>query len=204
MPNQNNIESKRIFVGIPVPREIATRIQMLKTLVLASEDNIRWVSGTNLHITLLFLGDIPEFKLDSINAALQIVSDIPGFTLSVERSGVFPNIEKPRIFWMDIVNGRDDLICLQSKIQHAASNFQQMQDDQSYVPHLTIGRTNRKAKLWKIDINAFLNVVYEPLVFEVGKYYLYKSELLPTGPRYTILKEYSLKTAGLSSFESAN
>lgn len=195
--SSKNLDTKRLFIGVPVPPEISTRIMMLKTLVPALEDDIRWVFGRNLHLTLSFLGQISTSAIEKVDTALAECINQPKFSLSIESSGVFPSIEKPRIFWMDIMEGRDPLIALQAAVDTSVNSLKENPDNKPYVPHVTIGRSNKKSKLWKIDLTQFLNAEYEPIKFEINKVYLYQSELLPQGARYTVLKEYPL-------FESQN
>ncbi len=194
MTISDNVESKRIFIGFPIPREISTRIHMLETLVTAPTDSIRWVTGNNLHITLLFLGNIPDANVENVKSCLHNLEAVSEFELSIENTGVFPQSDKPRIFWMDIVNGRDSLISLQAKVNKSASEYSEVKDDQDYIPHLTIGRVGRSAKLWKFGTDEFLNAIYDPIVFKVEKFYLYMSELLPHGPKYTIIEKYDLQS----------
>ena len=193
MDNSSKIQdTKRLFIGIPVPPEISSRIMMLKTLVPAVEEDIRWVFGRNLHLTLSFLGQISSNAIEKVDTVLAESINQSRFNLSIEKSGVFPNTEKPRIFWMDIIEGRDPLIALQTVIDNSVNNLKENPDNKPYVPHVTIGRSNKNSRLWKIDLAHFLNAEYDPIKFEINKVFLYQSELLPHGAKYTVLKEYPL------------
>lgn len=192
MTISENIESKRVFFGIPIPKEISTRIQMLRTLIPNSDNYIRWVSGKRLHMTLLFLGNLTDSSIHQLKSSLKSLNLINRFEVCIVDTGVFPDPNKPRVFWMDIGEGRDSLQELQSEIEKLAYDFKENKDDHVFVPHITIGRTSRRSKLWKIDATDFLNASYDPLIFMVDKFYLYQSELFPEGPKYTILEEYNL------------
>ena len=191
----NNLQSetKRIFVGIPVPKDVISRIQMLKTLVNAPPDDIRWIFGKNLHITLSFLGHISDGNLDEVVNCLAKEVKQSAFDLTISGTGVFPDNNNPRIYWMDIEKGRDELIALQAEIDKSVDHLKQKPGIRPYVPHVSIGRSIPKSKPWTFDIEHFLNAEYDVVKIAVNHIYLYMSELLPTGARYTMLKDFSLK-----------
>ena len=57
-------ESKRVFFGIDLSRKFSQLIPMLKTTVGEQDGDIKWISGKNLHLTLSFLGNIDDSKID--------------------------------------------------------------------------------------------------------------------------------------------
>ena len=59
----------RLFVGIDVSHLLKDVIDMTSSTIECERNDIKWNTGTNLHITLLFLGDI----LDRGESALEIV-----------------------------------------------------------------------------------------------------------------------------------
>ncbi len=183
---------KRIFIAVPVPEDIRSRVQMLGTLIESAEGQIRWVGGKNLHLTLLFLGNIPVDIVEKVKTDLENIPQMDKFTFALESTGVFPNEKNPRVFWLGVGKGKDQLISLQSLVKTALVPYLQKEDDKPYTPHLTIGRVNKHVKLWKLNTELFLNAVYEPVNVTLDKFYLYQSELLPQGPRYTVLGEYPL------------
>ena len=59
-------ESKRVFVGIDLSRKFSQLIPMLKTTIGEHEGDIKWISGKNLHLTLSFLGNIDDSKIETL------------------------------------------------------------------------------------------------------------------------------------------
>ena len=48
--------SRRLFLGYKIPRKIIDTIIMARTTLGHNQKFYNWVSGNNLHLTLLFLG----------------------------------------------------------------------------------------------------------------------------------------------------
>ena len=87
-----NIMKSRLFIGYKIPRTIIETIAMTRSTLDDNQKYFNWVSGNNLHLTLLFLGD---HRLDAID---QILSRIEGsinqfrdFTVSIDGTGTFGN-----------------------------------------------------------------------------------------------------------------
>ena len=185
-------ESKRVFVGIDLSRKFSRLIPMLKTTIGEHEGDIKWISGKNLHLTLSFLGNIDDSKIETLIADLQEVKALAKFTLSVNGTGTFPNLETPKVFWLGIEEGYDELSDTQSIIDELSFDYKETQREEKFVPHITIGRINSAKKSTKIDVSTFLNAVYSPIEIPIDIVNLYESRLTPDGPRYKILAEFPL------------
>ena len=185
-------ESKRIFVGIDLSRKFSQLIPMLKTTVGELESDIKWISGKNLHLTLSFLGNVDDSKINSLISDLQEVKELPKFTLSVNGTGTFPNSESPKVFWLGIEAGYDELSDSQSIIDELSFKYKETQREEIFVPHITIGRINPAKKSTKFNVTTFLNAVYSPIEIPINIVNLYESRLTPDGPRYKILAEFPL------------
>jgi len=185
-------EVKRVFVGIDLSRKFSQLIPMLKTTVGEQDGDIKWISGKNLHLTLSFLGNIDDSKIDSLISDLQEVKKLPKFTLSVNGTGTFPNSETPKVFWLGIEEGYDELSDTQSIIDELSFGYKETQREEKFVPHITIGRINPVKKSTKFNVTTFLNAVYSPIEIPINIVNLYESRLMPDGPRYKILAEFPL------------
>ena len=68
-----------------------------------SNESIKWTNPDNIHITLSFLGDTEERWIKDINSMLKKnVKDSGRFELVIKGSGVFRNVNDPRIIWIGI------------------------------------------------------------------------------------------------------
>ena len=185
-------ESKRVFFGIDLSRKFSQLIPMLKTTVREQDGNIKWISGKNLHLTLSFLGNVNDSKIDSLISDLQEVKELRKFTLSVNGTGTFPDSESPKVFWLGIEEGYDELSDSQSIIDELSFKYKETQREENFVPHITIGRIKQAKKSTKFNVTTFLNAVYSPIEIPMNIVNLYESRLTPDGPRYKILAEFPL------------
>ena len=81
---------KRLFIGFKVPRKIIDVINMLRSTLIDKERYYNWVSGNNLHLTLLFLGSQENNQVDSISKKVAIVANqFNDFNIQVRGTGAF-------------------------------------------------------------------------------------------------------------------
>ena len=147
---------KRIFIAIKViPGENLTRMHSAFRSQLAGE-RITWVDPSNIHITLAFLGDTPEEKLNEISEVLKDqCSNTGSFAFEIAGAGVFRNLKDPRVIWAGI-RSPEKLVDLGNKIQSALRNKGFSLDDKPFRPHITLGRIKHLNDLSKIEKNEII------------------------------------------------
>src|SRR6266581_154122 len=91
----------------------------------------RWVRPENLHVTLEFIGEVPETKLASIRTALAGVRSDQPVALDFRGLGFFPNEKHPRVFWAGIEASRN-LKTLAEDIEKAAENLGMAREQQPF------------------------------------------------------------------------
>ena len=148
----------------------------------------KWVEKKNLHLTLKFLGDLDENKLETVKRILSEIK-LKKFKIYLNELGVFPNENVINIIWVGIKPERD-IMNLQKRIDEVLLDL--FSKDQKFLSHITLGRVKfikNKEKLKGILKETKINKIE----FEVNKFRLYKSELTKNGPRYYVLDEYKLE-----------
>ncbi|MBF0564413.1 MAG: RNA 2',3'-cyclic phosphodiesterase [Nitrospirae bacterium] len=208
--------SLRAFISVNIPStpEIDDTLRNLAGCVRS----VTWVKRENLHFTLKFLGQIEEKSVSGISAALRDVSAryVP-FGISLKSVGAFPGEMRPKVVWIGMeeirigpedgrigpvgTHGSGTMAAIQAEIEDALAFLGFKKEDRPFSPHLTIGRvknregqnlTANKILAEKIGLSKGFNYG----TFEVSSICLMRSDLLPTGPRYTVIEEFPL---GLSS-----
>jgi 2'-5' RNA ligase len=184
---------KRIFIAIKVEAASALlgMISSLKSVL--QNDNIKWTSIDNIHITLAFLGDTQESLVNEIN--IMLAEKCPGygkFNLTLKGCGLFRNFSDPRIIWTGIEpSGR--LIELNESIMTGLKMLNIKMEDRPYNPHLTLGRIKllKNKDVLKSSFDSFQNTVLQ--IVPVTEIILYESILLQSGPVYNPLAKFSLQ-----------
>lgn len=183
----------RSFLAIEVPVPVQKRIEKIQEDFKSSDPDVRWVSPDKIHLTLKFFGDIEESKVDSIMSSIEKpVQSTQPFQLKVHGTGAFPNPKNPRIVWVGLTEGKEALSHLQRQLESSLEKVEFPPEDRSFHPHLTLGRV--KSSRGKGTLSAKIEKYREEEYgeFQVERVILFKSDLKPSGPVYTILREAKL------------
>ena len=108
--------------------------------------------------------------------------------------GAFPNPQRPRIIWVGL-QPPTELNNLQASIETAASLIGIPAEDRGFSPHLTIGRVRNDASPADLQtLRAALRLIQVGTLGEVtvNRYTLFRSDLRPQGPLYTVLQQFTL------------
>lgn len=154
---------------------------------------MRWVSPEKIHLTLKFFGNIEESRIDPIFESIEepLRKTLP-FFLKVRGIGAFPHLKNPRVIWIGLVDEREILASLQKLIEAPLEKIGFRPEDRPFHPHLTLGRM--KSSRGKQDLVGRMERYREEEFgdFQVERAVLFKSDLRPSGPIYTRLRELRL------------
>jgi 2'-5' RNA ligase len=175
----------RLFIAVDLPDEIKNYVFNLQNEINSGLTKINWVHKKNLHLTLKFLGEVEDDKVDKIKERLSSIK-FDAFKLTFTKIGFFPSDKKISVIWLGI-EPESKLIELQQKVDAEILNL--FPDDQTFSAHLTLGRVKmiKKMKDFKKIID---DIDIEPLEFEVKSFKLMKSDLKRGGPKYEVIEEF--------------
>lgn len=173
----------RIFIGIDIPIKLKKAISEIQTELCTH--GIRTIETENMHITLKFLGEVDQKKISAINCKLTEIKHHK-FEIFVKGIGVFPNENYAKIIWVGCES--EELVKLVEKINNKLNEFPK----EGFKGHITIARIKKK-----IELKHFLEKYRDWKFgrFKVEKFFLMKSELFPSGPKYKMIAEYKLCTS---------
>jgi 2'-5' RNA ligase len=183
----------RSFLAIELPEAIRRKIEEVQKDLKLSHADVRWVNPGNIHLTLKFFGNIDESRIDPIVKSLEgPIQTTSPFSVSIRGMGSFPHSKNPRVIWMGLREGKEVLAALQKGVDGELIKIGFEPEGRDFHPHLTLGRakSNRGrdeliARMEKYQEEEFGN-------FRVERLILFKSDLKPSGPIYTLLKEMRL------------
>ncbi len=191
--SKRNKETIRTFIAVELPQEIHDALKQLQDVLRASMPDVRWTRSSNIHLTLKFLGDVETSRIDAISEALKnIACQFTPFTTSLAGVGAFPNSRKPRVVWVGLKKGADELVDMAKQIEGSMKRLGFPREKRRFNPHLTVGRIRR------LEHPALMTEALErPDVGELGGFTvqriaLIKSQLDPAGSIYTTLFEAPL------------
>jgi len=171
----------RTFISIELPREIKKKIMEVQNNL--PEFKGKKTEFKNLHLTLKFLGEIDEEKIEEIRKRLRKLK-FNKFQVELSGLGVFSE-KFIRIIWVHL-NWAEKL---QKIIDENLENL--FKKEKRFMSHVTIARV-KNIKNKKKFIEELKKIKIEEEKFDVNKFYLMKSELSEEGAIYKILEAFEL------------
>ncbi len=158
--------------------------------------SIRWVRPARLHLTLAFLGDVPDARA----AALAGVGAAPfprsPFRLSLSVAGVFPPSGAPRVIWMGPGRGGEEVAGVARLLRRRLENAGYGPGPACFEPHVTLGRVRRARAGGARRLRGVLAGTALPeIAWTVARVSLYESRPGPGGSTYHRLASAPLRAA---------
>ncbi len=191
---------KRVFIAVNLPGEIKGELGNLAREIKDSfpeevgDSAAKWVKRDNLHITLLFIGDVKEEKIPQVcQIVKQTVQGWQPFGVKFKKVCYGPpRSMPPRLIWVELEKNKD-LECLSETLKKkmTESNILLRSDNRPFSGHITLARI--KAWVWKrIEPEERPQVERDiELNFKVNSIEVMESTLHRTGAEYKILSSIS-------------
>jgi RNA 2',3'-cyclic 3'-phosphodiesterase len=187
----------RTFIAIDLGKSIRDRCLALQDTLAHQGAEVKWVEAENLHLTLLFLGEVEDRELPALcQAVADCCAQQPAFTLSIESVGCFPNPRRPRIVWVGVGAGRDEVTTLHDALEPPLLKLGcYRREERSYTPHVTLGRIRGERSNDSLGQALTRQAKWRGGEVAVREIKVLSSELTPQGPIYTVLSRAKLRTA---------
>lgn len=105
--------------------------------------DVRWVRMDGLHLTLRFLGPIPDDRIPSVETAVFEAAGSSGpFEIRIDGAGGFPSAARPRALWLGVTEGADPLQQLARRLDDALAGAGWPKDGRPFRAHLTLARAD--------------------------------------------------------------
>lgn len=179
--------TRRLFTGIRIPAALHERLAAMQSGVPGA----RWVASENFHITLNFLGDVEENRLDDIHDVLVGIS-AADFAVTLSGTGAFGS-KVPKVLWAGL-EPSPALEELQKKITGRLARAGFPAESRKYSAHVTLAylRGGKKAK--EVNLGQWLERTAPFLAapFDVTGFALIESRMGSGGSHYVELHDYPL------------
>jgi len=182
----------RTFIAVELPEKIKEQIEGLQAPFKKTDTHVSWVKPKNIHVTLKFLGEVPEERMDQVFSATQkAVEGAKKFSMSLRGTGVFPNPRRPRVIWVGAGSGGEELSLLAGRIEQEMEEIGFPREKRKYSAHFTIGRVKSPKNVEKL-MELVSASDFQTEEIEVNEVVVMKSQLDPRGAIYTPLKKTPL------------
>jgi len=136
----------RLFIALTPPPEVQRTVWEAFRSLRARELPVKWVSPDGVHLTLKFLGEVGDERRDELVTALgAAAAGMRPVPLAVRGAGVFPDAERPRVFWAG-VEPDPALELLAHSVERGFDALGFPTEGRPFRPHLTVGRARRNAR----------------------------------------------------------
>jgi 2'-5' RNA ligase len=177
----------RVFIAVELPGEIREALSGLQRELGPLTNSARWIAPDSIHITLKFIGEVSESKIDEIDRAIVSLSWKP-FTVTVRNVGFFPANRSPRIFWAGMEAPM--MARLAETLDARLERIGFEKEERAFRPHITLARA-RQLRIDSALVAASAKYVTHDFgSFTVDRFFLIQSTLRPEGAAYSKLKEY--------------
>jgi 2'-5' RNA ligase len=150
--------------------------------------DLKLVDPEIVHLTLKFLGEIPEARAREVAETVKEIGFQP-FSFKVEEVGVFPSASRPNVVWAGITDGVTELAKVFEDLDTRLSRLGFERERRKFSPHLTICRvrSGRNRDQLVAELTQLQDMVFGSV--KVDKVVLKKSVLTRQGPIYSTLAE---------------
>jgi 2'-5' RNA ligase len=189
--------TRRLFVALappdPVRRRLGAAAEALRQAAGRAAGEVRFTPTESVHLTLQFLGAVPEERVAAVAAAVRDAAAASRpLALEVRGAGGFPSARRARVIWLGVAG---DVVPLAALVQDLARRLAPLgfpPEVRPFTPHLTVGRAKDPRGAAGLG-GALAAAAEEPgFAWRCGEACLVESHLSPAGARYEVIERAPL------------
>lgn len=191
MTEEKNI---RAFLAIEPPEEILAAVGRLQEKFKREiSGSVSWTRPQSNHLTLKFFGNISAADVENISAAIEVqAAGAAPLLIKVEKTGVFPDLRRPRVLWAGTAGDIAKLTMLQKRVETALAAIGFPAEDRPFRAHLTLGRIKDARAAAGVCEMLKKHADFIAGEFQAAELILFQSRLTPQGAVYTRLRAFPL------------
>ena len=177
----------RLFIALEPGAEFLESLMQSLLPLKEKYPYFRWVPRENLHITLVFLGELDEGVLPQIKTAAEAASGCGEIAVTGGKLFTLPPRKDANVLALGFEKGGEEIASLAAGIKNSLRIHGITPggtERGKFMSHITVARKGREpVRLLNEDTHIQVHGVFNAVK-------VYKSELLKTGARYTVLAAY--------------
>jgi len=199
----------RAFIAVDIPDNLRRSLAEVAGRLGGLGGDVKWVRPAGIHVTLKFLGEIGEERVDEVAEAMaRAAAGKRPFEVTLAGLGAFPPKGPPRVIWVGIDRGAEELTRLAAEVDCLCAGLGFEPERRPFRAHVTLGRVRSPRGIGKLADEVrggrggrgggaggaggggWSGFSAEP--FMAGSVKLMRSDLRPSGAVYTCLREVAL------------
>jgi len=179
----------RTFIAVDLADGVKDRLIAVQEKLGQNGAGVKWVPRQNLHLTLLFLGEVEQLDVVQICRVVQARSRKHApFTLATSGLGAFPNARRPKILWAGLTDGLTELRKLHADLEGGLLELGcYRREDREYSPHLTLGRLSHEDRADEWASILAKHADWQGGSSPVDEVLVMSSEMRRDGPEYAVM-----------------
>ena len=185
----------RAFIAITPPTALQQTMAEVRQVFERLSLPWRWVTPDHIHLTLRFLGNVPDESVPSLLQAMaQTVQGQTAFPLRARALGCFPHPARARVLWVGLDDPSQALGRLNERLTAALTPHGFPPEDPPFRPHQTLARVQNKIPSSQLlpMLQTYQNRDFGE--FLVTQLHLVQSQLHRGGALHTILRSVTLQS----------
>jgi 2'-5' RNA ligase len=188
-------ENWRVFCAIHLPEKVREGVMryIASLRELFPQVHAAWSRDANIHLTLKFLGEVPQSSIHKLSdAASRAVASLERFTIATDQAGVFPKHGSPRVLWIGINDVTGRLVELQTRLEDECVKEGFAREARPFHPHLTLARLRKPQHAGRLA-SAHKQLGFGCAEITVSELLVIRSELSNKGSQYTVTSRHPLR-----------
>jgi 2'-5' RNA ligase len=187
----------RCFIAIEIPEDIRMDLAALQKELAGRVDihkgDVKWVELQGMHLTLKFLGEVPDNQIiDVCNTTKEVAGRHAAFDFAVRKVGTFGG-RSARVLWVGAGLDCPELLSAQQDLEEQLDQAGWPREARLFSGHLTLCRIRNSKAGEKLADLANQYKDFDLGVVRAGAICVYESQLRPQGPIYTRLGSFTLQ-----------
>ncbi|WP_214110268.1 RNA 2',3'-cyclic phosphodiesterase [Acrocarpospora catenulata] len=133
----------RLFVAVLPPPAVLAEVDRAVAPLRRERPELTWEDPERWHITLAFLGEVPEAAVPGLDARLRAAAWHEPFPLALDGAGHFAS----KVMWLGVRAPDGGLAELAASVVAGAREEGVQLEDRPYLPHLTLARSRKACRL---------------------------------------------------------
>jgi 2'-5' RNA ligase len=183
----------RLFVALEIGATALDRVadEQARLAETMRGSSLRWTKRDQLHITLVFIGDVSDDRAAQLVEIMRAPISQPPFRFELCGVGAFPPRGAPRALWIGVKSGAEQVIQLQSLIAGRLEDVGVEREGRPFSPHLTLARWRESRPSDRPGTSATSPSTIARV--DVNTVTLFQSRVSSAGSTYTRLAECPLR-----------
>ena len=180
----------RLFVALDLSDAVRSEIAKFCETLRAEFPSARWVRSEGIHVTVKFIGEVGDDRVEKIGNALSAVVSNAPVEMNFRGTGFFPNERRPRVFWIGMA-ATPSLAEIAAQVETQMEPLGIARESRKFKPHLTLARIEDSRGIDKLQEALRRRGPTDFGAVRTNEMYLYRSELGRGGAKYTRVKTFA-------------